>query len=45
MFALRFLDRSPSHNHRWSSISRCGNRTKFRFHHAWARRSGHTPAG
>lgn len=42
--ALRFLDRSPAHNRRWCSMSRCGNRTKVRLHQARARRSEHTPA-
>ncbi|MFF6787082.1 CGNR zinc finger domain-containing protein [Streptomyces sp. NPDC012510] len=41
---LRFLDRSPAHNRRWCSMSRCGNRTKVRLHQARARRSEHTPA-
>ena len=31
---LRFLDRSPAHNRRWCSMSRCGNRTKVRLHQA-----------
>lgn len=43
--ALRFLDRSPAHNRRWCSMSRCGNRTKVRLHQARARRSEHTPRG
>ncbi|MFL5994027.1 MAG: CGNR zinc finger domain-containing protein [Streptomyces sp.] len=38
--ALRFLDRSPAHNRRWCSMSRCGNRTKVRLHQARARQSG-----
>ncbi|MFI1488286.1 CGNR zinc finger domain-containing protein [Streptomyces sp. NPDC020747] len=42
--ALRFLDRSPAHNRRWCSMSRCGNRTKVRLHQARARRSERTPA-
>ncbi|WP_293994919.1 CGNR zinc finger domain-containing protein [Streptomyces sp.] len=42
--ALRFLDRSPAHNRRWCSMSRCGNRTKVRLHQARARRGEHTPA-
>ncbi|MFC4502564.1 MULTISPECIES: CGNR zinc finger domain-containing protein [Streptomyces] len=42
--ALRFLDRSPAHNRRWCSMSRCGNRTKVRLHQARTRRSEHTPA-
>ncbi|MFD8001686.1 CGNR zinc finger domain-containing protein [Streptomyces mirabilis] len=40
--ALRFLDRSPAHNRRWCSMSRCGNRTKVRLHQARARRSERT---
>ncbi|WP_258564638.1 CGNR zinc finger domain-containing protein [Streptomyces himalayensis] len=44
MCALRFLDRSPAHNRRWCSMSRCGNRTKVRLHQARARRSEHTRA-
>ncbi|MFE9445284.1 CGNR zinc finger domain-containing protein [Streptomyces sp. NPDC006602] len=43
--AARLLDRSPAHNRRWCSMSRCGNGTKVRLHQARARRSGHTPAG
>ncbi|MFJ9713235.1 CGNR zinc finger domain-containing protein [Streptomyces sp. NPDC101234] len=35
--SLRFVDRSPAHNRRWCSMSRCGNRTKVRRHHARAR--------
>ncbi|WP_344389524.1 CGNR zinc finger domain-containing protein [Streptomyces vastus] len=35
--ALRFLDRSPAHNRRWCSMSRCGNRTKVRLHQARTR--------
>ena len=42
MCALRFVDRSPAHNRRWCSMSRCGNRTKVRLHQARARRSEHT---
>lgn len=42
--ALRFLDRSPAHNRRWCSMSRCGNRTKVRLHQARAGRGAHTPA-
>jgi predicted RNA-binding Zn ribbon-like protein len=41
--ALRFVDRSPAHNRRWCSMSRCGNRTKVRLHQARARRSERTP--
>ncbi|MFD8218962.1 CGNR zinc finger domain-containing protein [Streptomyces sp. NPDC059697] len=41
--ALRFLDRSPAHNRRWCSMSRCGNRTKVRLHQSRARRSERTP--
>ncbi|MFF0018895.1 CGNR zinc finger domain-containing protein [Streptomyces sp. NPDC005374] len=41
--ALRFLDRSPAHNRRWCSMSRCGNRTKVRLHQARTKRSEHTP--
>ncbi|MET7690476.1 ABATE domain-containing protein [Streptomyces sp. NPDC005483] len=42
--ALRFVDRSPTRNRRWCSMSRCGNRTKVRLHQARARRSEHTAA-
>ncbi|OMI39844.1 CGNR zinc finger domain-containing protein [Streptomyces sparsogenes] len=35
--ALRFVDRSPAHNRRWCSMSRCGNRTKVRLHEARSR--------
>ncbi|MER7690452.1 ABATE domain-containing protein [Streptomyces sp. NPDC097610] len=42
--ALRFLDRSPAHNRRWCSMSRCGNRTKVRLHQERARRNDHIPA-
>lgn len=35
--ALRFVDRSPAHNRRWCSMTRCGNRTKVRLHHARSR--------
>ncbi|WSQ06901.1 ABATE domain-containing protein [Streptomyces sp. NBC_01231] len=38
--ALRFLDRSPAHNRRWCSMSRCGNRTKVRLHQARTRQGG-----
>lgn len=41
--ALRFLDRSPAHNRRWCSMSRCGNRAKVRLHQARASRSERTP--
>ncbi|MFD4605893.1 CGNR zinc finger domain-containing protein [Streptomyces sp. NPDC058464] len=41
--ALRFLDRSPAHNRRWCSMSRCGNRTKVRLHQARARRDHPAP--
>jgi predicted RNA-binding Zn ribbon-like protein len=41
--ALRFLDRSPAHNRRWCSMSRCGNRTKVRLHQTRARRSDTDP--
>ncbi|MCQ9179730.1 CGNR zinc finger domain-containing protein [Streptomyces sp. IBSBF 2953] len=40
--ALRFLDRSPAHNRRWCSMSRCGNRTKVRLHQTRTRRIGRT---
>lgn len=42
---LRFLDRSPAHNRRWCSMSRCGNRTKVRLHQARARQSERAPEG
>ncbi|WP_405864003.1 MULTISPECIES: CGNR zinc finger domain-containing protein [unclassified Streptomyces] len=42
--ALRFLDRSPAHNRRWCSMTRCGNRTKVRLHQARARQGEHTTA-
>ncbi|MER7787458.1 ABATE domain-containing protein [Streptomyces sp. NPDC097640] len=35
--ALRFVDRSPAHNRRWCSMTRCGNRTKARLHQARSR--------
>ncbi|MDT0545728.1 MULTISPECIES: CGNR zinc finger domain-containing protein [Streptomyces] len=35
--ALRFVDRSPAHNRRWCSMTRCGNRTKVRLHQARSR--------
>ncbi|WP_374704539.1 CGNR zinc finger domain-containing protein [Streptomyces sp. NL15-2K] len=35
-----FLDRSPTRNRRWCSMSRCGNRTKDRLHQARTRQSG-----
>ncbi|MFI5680183.1 CGNR zinc finger domain-containing protein [Streptomyces cellulosae] len=38
--APRFLDRSPAHNRRWCSMSRCGNRTKVRLHQARTRQGG-----
>jgi predicted RNA-binding Zn ribbon-like protein len=31
---LRFLDRSPTRNRQWCSMSRCGNRAKASRHHA-----------
>ncbi|WP_405385178.1 MULTISPECIES: CGNR zinc finger domain-containing protein [Streptomyces] len=37
--ALRFLDRSPAHNRRWCSMSRCGKRARVRLHQARARQS------
>lgn len=43
-YAWRFLDRSPAHNRRWCSMSRCGNRTKVRLHQERARRTEHIPA-
>jgi len=43
--ALRFLDRSPAHNRRWCSMSRCGNRTKVRLHQARASQSERTAKG
>ncbi|MEO3830274.1 ABATE domain-containing protein [Actinomadura sp. B10D3] len=36
--ALRFVDRSPAHNRRWCSMTRCGNRTKVRAHQLRQRR-------
>jgi len=42
---LRFVDRSPAHNRRWCSMSRCGNRTKVRLHQARARQRDHLPEG
>ncbi|MEV5349296.1 CGNR zinc finger domain-containing protein [Streptomyces achromogenes] len=38
--ALRFVDRSPAHNRRWCSMTRCGNRTKVRLHQARSRARG-----
>lgn len=38
--ALRFVDRSPAHNRRWCSMTRCGNRTKVRLHQARSRTRG-----
>ncbi|MFG2953613.1 CGNR zinc finger domain-containing protein [Streptomyces sp. NPDC048291] len=43
--ALRFVDRSPAHNRRWCSMSRCGNRAKVRLHQARARRGEPAPEG
>ncbi|MEV4335434.1 ABATE domain-containing protein [Streptomyces sp. NPDC049597] len=40
---LRFVDRSPAHNRRWCSMSRCGNRTKVRLHQARARQRDDVP--
>lgn len=37
---LRFVDRSPAHNRRWCSMSRCGNRTKVKLHQARSRAEG-----